>query len=339
MHWQIRASSDNLFPLLYLIVAPSANWVTSIDACQRLSHYVQWDMSTQFIYTPLATNVLHSCRYNTSQRLVEHMCWWECVLSSDPSFTPPNLIPVFQAITGDWGWIIPRARAKLIREKFSVRKQRTEAGKYYALYHHNSTWQRLSLRLYSAGETVAVDIARPHVQTVTGHVYLYNTYNMYTWHNMQLLRCAVHIILTWSTCKYYLHHIIEELDLTEKSPIKLGVEPKTFWLLVRLSYNWLWELLMEIFCTMSSSISYVRIVHWLGSMHHPSPSPHDILHVLYVHVLKISWQLIYSMMENLVTVCTISVMLVIVWCWLFCPVLTLHVYYTSVRIISWNEEG
>ena len=80
---------------------------------------------------------------------------------------------MFQAITGDCGEIggyiiVPGARAKLIHETFSVHDQPTEAGKYYALYHPDPNWKELSIRLYRAGETVAVDIARPHIQTVTG---------------------------------------------------------------------------------------------------------------------------------------------------------------------------
>ena len=64
--------------------------------------------------------------------------------------------------------IVPRARAELFRTKFSVSDQRTEAGKYYALYYENPNWKSLSRSLYKAGETLAVDIARPYIQTVTG---------------------------------------------------------------------------------------------------------------------------------------------------------------------------
>ena len=61
------------------------------------------------------------------------------------------------------------ARAALFREKFSDGDQvRAEAGKYYALYHPDPSWKGLSLNLYTAGETAAVGIAKPHVQTVTG---------------------------------------------------------------------------------------------------------------------------------------------------------------------------
>ena len=109
--------------------------------------------------------------------------WQWLVLSSDPSLNPHLLVPVFTAISGEWEEIwypvyisyttVPEARAALFREKFRDGDQvRAEAGKYYALYHHDPSWKDLSLHLYSAGETKAVEIAKPHVQTVTG---MYNT--------------------------------------------------------------------------------------------------------------------------------------------------------------------
>ena len=64
--------------------------------------------------------------------------------------------------------IVPGARAQLFRERFSVPDQRTEAGRYYALYYPVPSWKTLSCHLYSAGETEALQIARPHIQTVTG---------------------------------------------------------------------------------------------------------------------------------------------------------------------------
>ena len=104
------------------------------------------------------------------------------LLSSDPSLNPHNLIPVFRAITGDWDEIsdyytvVPEARAELFREKFNVRDQLTEAAAtYYALYHKNPNWKELSRSLYRAGETMAVQIARPHIQTVTGTYSVCNT--------------------------------------------------------------------------------------------------------------------------------------------------------------------
>ena len=64
--------------------------------------------------------------------------------------------------------IVPRVRAQLFRERFSVPDQRTEAGRYYALYSPDPSWKTLSVNLYRAGETEALQIARPHIQTVTG---------------------------------------------------------------------------------------------------------------------------------------------------------------------------
>ena len=91
----------------------------------------------------------------------------------DLSLHPHNVIPVFQALTRDWGVIghilvVPDARAQLFRERFSVTDQRTEAGRYYALYHLNTNWNVLSCNLYRVGETEALQIARPRTQTVTG---------------------------------------------------------------------------------------------------------------------------------------------------------------------------
>ncbi|CAI8035611.1 hypothetical protein GBAR_LOCUS19953, partial [Geodia barretti] len=92
---------------------------------------------------------------------------------ADPSLNPHLLIPVFTAISGDWEDIdiyttVPDARAAFFREKFSDRDQVTaEAGKYYALYCPYPSWKALSLWLYKAGETKAVGIAKPHIQTVT----------------------------------------------------------------------------------------------------------------------------------------------------------------------------
>ena len=95
-------------------------------------------------------------------------------LFSDPSVTPHNVIPVFQALTGDWdeigGYgIVPDARAKLFRDKLTTCGELTEAaGKYFALYHYDPSWKRLSVSLYKGDETEALKMARPHIQTVTG---------------------------------------------------------------------------------------------------------------------------------------------------------------------------
>ena len=96
------------------------------------------------------------------------------VLSSDPSVTPHNVIPVFQALPGRWDEIgseiiVPRHRALLFRDKLTTRDELTEAaGKYFALYHHSPSWKFLSVELYRGEETEALQIARPHIQTVRG---------------------------------------------------------------------------------------------------------------------------------------------------------------------------
>ena len=85
-------------------------------------------------------------------------------------------MPVFNAITGDWEnitdgidfRIFPPTRARLIREKFNTQDQLREAAHYFALYHHNPSWKDLCVGLYAAGETAALQIARPHLQTVRG---------------------------------------------------------------------------------------------------------------------------------------------------------------------------
>ena len=112
---------------------------------------------------------LHVCDLTSDETKDNGNCVF-IFLSSDPSFIPSHVIPVFQAFTGQWERIgnVPHARAQLIRERFSVPDQKTEAGRYYALYDLNPNWKTLSASLYSAGETEALQIARTHIQTVTG---------------------------------------------------------------------------------------------------------------------------------------------------------------------------
>jgi hypothetical protein len=91
---------------------------------------------------------------------------------ADPSLSPPNLIPVFQAITGCWEMIdscrtVPHARVTRFYNDEKGHYQLTaKAGKYFALYHHDPNWREFSVSLYQAGETKAVQIARPHILTV-----------------------------------------------------------------------------------------------------------------------------------------------------------------------------
>ena len=65
--------------------------------------------------------------------------------------------------------ILPHARVALFHEKFSDPGQVNDgAAEYCALYHPDSTWRRLAVRLYRAGETKAAQMARHHVHVVTG---------------------------------------------------------------------------------------------------------------------------------------------------------------------------
>ena len=88
--------------------------------------------------------------------------------------TPHNVIPVFQALTGDWDMIgskiiVPDDRAQLFRNKLTTRDELTEtAGEYFALYHYSSSWKWISVCLYEGGETEALQRASPHIQTVRG---------------------------------------------------------------------------------------------------------------------------------------------------------------------------
>ena len=92
---------------------------------------------------------------------------------SDPSLNPHFLLPVFTAVTGNW-WkfgvyrTVPEPRAALFREKFTDHdKARAEAGKYYALYHHNPSCKDLSVALYRAGGKKAAEICKTHLNIVT----------------------------------------------------------------------------------------------------------------------------------------------------------------------------
>lgn len=90
--------------------------------------------------------------------------------SSDPTFTTDKVSSVFGAITGDWKklGLIPPCRAQHLQRKFSPLDQAREAGKYYASYHPHTNWRILSVALYRFGEFKAVQLAKPHMQTVRG---------------------------------------------------------------------------------------------------------------------------------------------------------------------------
>ena len=142
-------------------------------------------------------------------------------------------MPVFKAITGDWGEItdidsvpnrplFPAARARLIREKFNAVDQLWEAAHYYVLYSDGASWKHLCVSLYRAKETAAVQIARPHLQTVRGtctctmsiymilytvhvHVVLYffKTYNIHVH-----IPICVHVVMAlWDVHVYNMYSV------------------------------------------------------------------------------------------------------------------------------------
>ena len=106
--------------------------------------------------------------------------------------TPPHTIPVFEAIVSeDWHdisriYIVPPNRAAVIRQQFSdPLDQRRRGGEYYTLYRPDVSWKQLSVTLYKAGETKAVQLTRPHLQTVRGNytaLQVWRLYMMYTLH-------------------------------------------------------------------------------------------------------------------------------------------------------------
>ena len=95
------------------------------------------------------------------------------LLRSVPHSTPPHtsLSSTLWRLGDDqWLHCSSTSRAQLFREKFSAHDQLcSEAGKYYAQYHYNPNWKELSHYLYRAGETEALQVARPHIQTVAGN--------------------------------------------------------------------------------------------------------------------------------------------------------------------------
>ena len=129
--------------------------------------------------------------------------------------------------------LFPPTRARLIREKFNAVDQLREAAHYYALYsedHYGASWKRLCLSLYRARETAALQIARPHLQTVRGtctctmscmwtedmymyiilynvhvHVvlYLFKTYNIHVH-----IPICVHVVMAlWDVHVYNMYNI------------------------------------------------------------------------------------------------------------------------------------
>ena len=77
----------------------------------------------------------------------------------------------------EYSIIVPYARARVIRQQFNdVMDQKKQAGQYYTLYDPTSSWKYLSVRLYEAGETSAVQLARKYLHTIKGTVTVYCIY-------------------------------------------------------------------------------------------------------------------------------------------------------------------
>ena len=73
--------------------------------------------------------------------------------------------------------IVPSARARVIRQLFNdVMDQKKQAEQYYTLYHPASSWKHLSVRLYQAGETSAVQLARKYLHTIKGTAVIVTVY-------------------------------------------------------------------------------------------------------------------------------------------------------------------
>ena len=77
--------------------------------------------------------------------------------------------------------LIPPLRAVLLQQKFDPVNQRQEAGRYVACYSPDASWRELSVGLYRLGEFKAVQLAKPHLQTVRGNCELLFSYH--THHN------------------------------------------------------------------------------------------------------------------------------------------------------------
>ena len=65
--------------------------------------------------------------------------------------------------------VVPSGRARVIRQQFNdVMDQKKQAGQYYTLYNPDSSWKHLSVKLYGAGETSAMQLARKYLHTIKG---------------------------------------------------------------------------------------------------------------------------------------------------------------------------
>ena len=113
-------------------------------------------------------------------------------------------MPVFKAITGHWETIrndlplVPAARAQLIKDKFNAVDQLREAAHYYALYASNPGWKELCVSLYRARETAAMQIARPHLQTLRGTCSMCNVTYIYV-DRRHIILYNFHVVLRFFT--------------------------------------------------------------------------------------------------------------------------------------------
>ena len=70
--------------------------------------------------------------------------------------------------------IVPSARARVIRQQFNDVME--QAGQYYTLYDPTSSWKDLSVKLYRAGETSAMQLARKYLHTIKGTAVIVTVY-------------------------------------------------------------------------------------------------------------------------------------------------------------------
>ena len=73
--------------------------------------------------------------------------------------------------------IVSPARACVIRQQFNDdMDQKKQAGQYYTLYCPYGSWKHLSVALYEAGETSAMQLARKYLHTIKGTAVIVTVY-------------------------------------------------------------------------------------------------------------------------------------------------------------------
>ena len=81
-----------------------------------------------------------------------------------------TVIPIFEAITGDWiDFGNPSNRLQVIIKTFNPTSQRKAAARYYIQCYPNASWRDLSLRLYANVQSKALQLARQYVHLVRGN--------------------------------------------------------------------------------------------------------------------------------------------------------------------------